>query len=460
MTLTVVNMIPRSLSRETQQDSEPSIAVNPANPQQIVATAFTPDPAGGPRAPVFVSTDGGSTWALRTIVPGGEATSDISIGFSTQGGELYAGILNFTTGNLNILRTNNPFGTAPMTTLVDRADEDQPWVTAATDGGHDHVYVSHNNFNTQPKTATVELSANARTGAAPAGFAPHVVEHRATAQQDGPSVRTAVHSSGVVYGAYLRWVKVIKQTATALDLEVDVIVVRAENFATAASPFTALRDPGDKVAGLRVAKNRVMHFTGSVGPLGQERIGSDLAIAVDPTNAQNVFLAWCDRVGGVNGTDWTLHVRHSTDRGHTWSPDVFTVKNAKNPSLAINDQGQVALLFQRLVGTGAAARWSTRLSVTTDAWATGVRPHILHTALASQPPRQFLPYLGDYVRLVAVGHEFFGVFSGSNRPDMANFPNGVTYQRNANFTTHTLLRTDNVTQVAVSIDPFFFRFTP
>ncbi len=36
-------------------------------------------------------------------------------------------------------------------------------------------------------------------------------------------------------------------------------------------------------------------------------------------------------------------------------------------------------------------------------------------------------------------------------------PNGVTYQRNANFTTNTLLDTDNTTPVAISIDPFFVR---
>ncbi len=35
----VVNMIPRALSRETNQDSEPSITVNPANPLEIVGTA-------------------------------------------------------------------------------------------------------------------------------------------------------------------------------------------------------------------------------------------------------------------------------------------------------------------------------------------------------------------------------------------------------------------------------------
>jgi hypothetical protein len=33
----------------------------------------------------------------------------------------------------------------------------------------------------------------------------------------------------------------------------------------------------------------------------------------------------------------------------------------------------------------------------------------------------------------------------------------VTYQRNANFDTHTLLALDGTTGVSVSIDPFFFK---
>ena len=45
-TFTVVNLIPRSLSGESNQDSEPNLAVNPENPLQIVASAFTPNPAG------------------------------------------------------------------------------------------------------------------------------------------------------------------------------------------------------------------------------------------------------------------------------------------------------------------------------------------------------------------------------------------------------------------------------
>src|SRR4051812_16227187 len=62
--LLLVNMIPKSLSDETNQDSETSLAVNPSDINQIVGTAFTPDPLGGSLAPIFVSEDGGTSWQL------------------------------------------------------------------------------------------------------------------------------------------------------------------------------------------------------------------------------------------------------------------------------------------------------------------------------------------------------------------------------------------------------------
>src|SRR5437773_2691607 len=78
----VVNMIPKSLSGETHQDSEPTIAVNPVNPLQIAAAAFTPDPLKGSFAPIYVSNDGGNTWTLNSIVPGNNrrtGTGDITL---------------------------------------------------------------------------------------------------------------------------------------------------------------------------------------------------------------------------------------------------------------------------------------------------------------------------------------------------------------------------------------------
>src|SRR5215467_13606506 len=157
--LRIVNMIPKSLSGEARQDSEPNIAVNPKNLKAMVGTAFTPAPMGGSHAPIYVSTDGGSTWALNTIVPGNGSvgTSDITVAFADTGSHLYAGILNGVSINLQILRTASFTSTAPMKVLVERQNEDQPWVVAASvlvkGASKDRVYVGNNNFNTSPKTA-------------------------------------------------------------------------------------------------------------------------------------------------------------------------------------------------------------------------------------------------------------------------------------------------------------------
>jgi len=80
---------------------------------------------------------------------------------------------------------------------------------------------------------------------------------------------------------------------------------------------------------------------------------------------------------------------------------------------------------------------------------------VLATVPANAPAQQFLPYLGDYDYLLSVGNEFRGVFCANNSPDFANFPQGVTYQRAADFNRKTL--NDGAgNPVPISIDPFYF----
>jgi len=453
VTIRVVNMIPASMSGETNQDSEPNLAVNPANATDMVATAFTPAPTGS-FAPIYVSTNGGNSWSLRNVVPGNGmfGTGDITVGFATTGGVLYAGILNGSTGRLNILRTANFISTTAMTLLVDRDSEDQPWVVAGSvvvgGASHDRVYVGNEDGN-QPngQTATVDLSLDAATAAAPAGFSPVQLEKRSTIFKDGPPIRIALHPDGTVYAAFQRWA-----SGTFPNLTIDIVVTRDDSWASGTNPFQALVDSGDSNVGQRAATGRFARFNAQ---MGQERLGADLSIAVDPADSGTVLVAWCDRVGGQSGTDWTVHVSRSTDHGQTWSADVRTITNAKNPSLAINSNRRVGLLYQQFTSN----RWVTQLELTSDAWATTATTAVLHTAPSSTPSPSFLPYIGDYVRLLAVGADFYGVFCGNNTPDPANFPSGVIYQRNANWTTHTLLDIDNQTPVAVSIDPFFFHYS-
>jgi hypothetical protein len=164
-----------------------------------------------------------------------------------------------------------------------------------------------------------------------------------------------------------------------------------------------------------------------------------------------VYVGWADR--GRKGDIYTLHVRRSTDRGLTWSKSDLphtTISNATNIALAVANNGSAGLLYQQLSG----GRWVTHVVQSRDAFAT-IQDTILATVPADRPVGQFLPYLGDYDYLLAVGNEFRGVFCANNTPDRANFPQGVTYQRAADFNTVTL--TDGSgNPVPISIDPFYF----
>jgi len=452
--ISVVNLIPNSLSNETNRDSEPNLAVNPANPLEMAASAFTPDPLNSGNGPIFVSTDGGATWVLNVVLPGGNRTVDVTLRFGGSSGVLYAGILRLDTTDMNLLRKAGGSGTPGlMEILVSRSNEDQPWVEAETvpSGpavGLDRVYVGHNDFNATPASATVEASLDAATAAPPAGFTADRGEVRGTLGQDGPSIRPAIHPDGIVYAAYFGW-----RVTSAGNPTGDVVVVRDDNWASGAMPFTAIKDPSDGLAGVLVATGVTFPFNNL---LGTQRVGSQLAIAVDPRDSDTVYVAWGD---GASGASYTLHLRRSSDGGVTWSGDLRTIVAATNPCLAINQLGTVAFLYQRLVNPGTGDHWQTHLERSVDGFVTLPDDAILADVPDSNGSYTGVNPIGDYACLLAVGNDFYGVFAGNNTPDLTNFPNGVTYQRNVNFATKTLLALDNVTPVAVSIDPFFFHLS-
>jgi hypothetical protein len=450
----VVNMVPKSLSSDASNDREPSLTVNPVNSKQIVATAFTPDPAGSSNAPIFVSNDGGETWTLNSIVigstPGSSiGTADITSHFSAKA--LYVSDIRVSDFKVEFLRTLNPFSPTPMVSLGQKGPPlaDQPFVEAMTvplgpDAGKDRVFVGNNDFAVWPgKTATVDRSLDAIGGGA---FTSLRIETRSTgtANQDGPSVRTATHADGTVYAAFFGW-----RARSGLTFTTDVVVVRDDSWTAGPNPFTALLDPGDSLPGLRVVTGRTIIWNLN---LAQQRTGSQMSIAVDPNNSSTVYLTWCDQQAG----GYTLHVRRSTDRGLNWSgTDLLMVESATNPGLAINKAGKIGLLYQQLVGLTPNQRWETHFRLTSD----GVTwdDVVLSTSAANQPIA--FNYIGDYACLRSVGNDFFGIFSGNNTPDLANFPQGVKYQREADFTTHILHGAGGVGTVAVSIDPFFFKIS-
>ena len=457
----LVNMVPQNRSGETNQDAEPTLAIDPNNYSQMVGSAFTWDnlnqsPMVTNTAPIYVSSDRGATWALALIVPSlvgsGFPTGDINLSFGStlsgapghDTGWLYTGILrSASTGRpMTALRAQDYLAGTVMAVLDTRTGNvDQPHVASLSDfGGLDKLYVGFNNgygcVAPNGRSATLDVSQSA-TVAAPT-FTLDVIQARNTACQDGFAEVPAAHLDGTVYAAFIGdW-----------SGSPRMVVVRDDAWAAGATPFTALTDPSDSVAGRFLTPPLALPS----GQMGQNRLGaSNVSIAVDPRNSDRVYVTYGDS-NGANSEK--IHVLRSTDRGQTWSADILSVANAMNPEIAINALGTVGVLYQSVVSN----RWEAHLTQTTDPDATVFGSGLLLANTdATTPAATYWPYIGDYASLRAAGKNFFGIFSASNYPDTANFLPGVIFQRYADWATHKLYAdAAHTTQVPISIDPYFF----
>jgi hypothetical protein len=493
----LVNMISPDQGNETRRDSEPNLAVNPANPLQMAASAFTPNPQGESNAPVYMSADGGRNWILKTVLPFNDpdtGTGDITLRFGSTSGLLYVSALTKPGYKLKVLRSR-PFSRTdpshivddPMEVLVEGSVVDQPYVQAISaiagtrvrngrvTGGtsNDRVYVAYNS-QAGTNTATIDWSHTAATASFPSGgFALKRIDVRpfpaGTNCSDGP-VRVAVHGDGTVYGAFFRYTANCGTNAVTANL----VVVRDDswgartNGGAASNAFSDLTDPSDGIAG-RIVNSSVFSIPFTTPPgdlnatprLGKQRIGSQLSIAIDPSNSGRIYIAWAE---GTTANDYTLRVFGSVDRGITWN-ERRSVARATNASLAINSSGKVGFLYQKLVSTPCIASegcWETHLERwTDDAMASPYSDLLLH----SGPDNNVVGDdkagpLGDYNHLLSVGTDFYGVFSGNNAPDTANFPQGVVYQRQASFSSDPAVRgkllAEDGASIDPSVDPFFF----
>ncbi|HET6929188.1 MAG TPA: hypothetical protein VFI45_02615 [Candidatus Acidoferrum sp.] len=451
-----MNLIPARLSLETYQDSEPFLAVQTDNPRIMVASAHTPNNVFSTgNAPIYFSNDGGDTWNLENTLPVEQITCDVTVAIPTgqnhAQGDTHAAALgcNYNlpfpdSSTLYEAETANPLSGMTMSIQSSRGKIDQPFVQARTISNEDRIYVGVNDFN-RPKTgptATLDVSFDGGVT-----FKSISLDKRKT-PYNAPPVRLATAADKTVYVAFFGdWQFQPGGTSATLDL----VVVRDDVGGNEANPFQALKDPFDNLAGRMVVRKLTIPWKPTVPTMGQERIGANLSLAVNPNNSSDVYIGWGDQAG--DGNIYTLHVRRSTDRGVTWSSSDLpntTLRNAINIAIAVADNGVVGLLYQQFTND----RWVTHLVQSQNAFTT-FRDTILATVPASEPTLVALPYLGDYDCLSSIGNEFRGVFSANNTPDLANFPSGVKYQRSADFNKR-ILTDEHGNSVPISIDPFYF----
>jgi uncharacterized repeat protein (TIGR01451 family) len=206
---------------------------------------------------------------------------------------------------------------------------------------------------------------------------------------------------------------------------------------------------------------------GSTGhPLGHQRLGSGLSIAVDPNNANTVYVAFERLVLSYGGYIPQVQVYQSTDGGLHWThvlPTFFFDVPSALPALAVAANGTLAVLYTTYDGN-----LTTHLLQAIGPALTTTSHRVLAQFPDDNPVATSPNYIGDYQDIEAVGNRFYGTFSASNEADPAHFPNGVFFQRyfKIGATVHnnatlsavgTLVSSSaGTTVVSKSIDPYFF----
>jgi hypothetical protein len=468
MSVRVVNITPVELSDEKGVAWQPSLAVNPADPDKMVIVVRKNTPPGN--VGYWYSSDRGDNWQFISQ-SGNQA--DQSVGLCASG-ELYWAIAltpaptSSTTVNLEVLQTANLLN-GPFTQIDDmpvRSEFDQPYVTAFTHKSTmapdvDKVYIGYldRDLNTNNSmVAAVDVCLDPK--APLPNFTKVVLNPRPTVPpQDGYEVHPAVHSDGTVYVAYKGYTALYDGTTDTVIT--NIVVARDDSWG--AGGFKNLTDPDGKPGRIVMPSVRIFDPT----LLGNQRMNNDLSIAVDPNNSDKLYIVWGDNAG----PNYTLHVRRSVDssgnyggRGNDWSgpKDLLSVDNAVLACLAINSEGTVGFMYQKLVGSNKNKKWETHFQRTLDN--TGANWDDIILARTNVPTG----LAADYSRLIAVDRDFYGVFPAWNIPDPANFPatpptalnpSGARFVRNTTKAAPWELRGYGPTinsKIDPSVDPFFF----
>ncbi|GAA1972700.1 hypothetical protein GCM10009738_57550 [Kitasatospora viridis] len=400
---------------------EASVAVNPANPQQIAITRFT-FPWNND-ADLVYSTDGGVTWTDEATIPpppgvantaGGPNDQTIDFG---RDGTLYG---TFLTGGNQIVtgsttdptkaaswKWNNPTPTTTQLTSASGTNADQPWLVVNRDPGtasKDDVYVGYQDFRTNVPHDHVAVS--------PGSASPVDIT------RDHPA-GTGALSGGVINGG-LR-VAADRRNGTVYALyqqggggtQPENVTLMLNRSTDAGASWTL----GGSTDGIAVSTDDTRQGNGgySFGNVNFLQGGID-HLAVDPTNG-DVYVAYGADASGNN----RIRIRRLTDNGAGGmnvgaAVNVSASTDTALPSVAVLDDGTIGVLYLSNDGTNASGfpEFSAHLARSTDHGATftdTVLQSFTTTAGNAQHPS--LRLFGDYEQLKALGNTFYGAFIGN-----------------------------------------------
>ena len=414
-----------SVSASSAGGSEPSIAVNPTNPDEIAITRFTFP--WNSNADFLYSTDGGITWTNEATIPappGVNGTSggpfDQTIDFGRDG-TLYGTFLtcvpngsggcsstSVVTGS-----TADPTqatswmwnGNPAQLTSGSRTNVDQPWLLVnrnPTTQSQDDVYVAYDDFGGNPD-ARVAVS----RGATPVNITVDNIAGTESPLATNPGLRLAADPrNGTMYALYET--STDGTSGTTQPKSVSYMLNRS----TDGGATWTLNGSSNGLTVDTVNSDQAPGFKfGTVNAL----LGGVDHVAVDPSNG-DVYVVYGQDVSGGN----QIEIRRLTDNGSgglnvAAAHDVSTSTDAALPSVAVLSNGTVGVLYMTYDGMSSGLpTFSAHLARSTDQGATFsdvVLQSFSSPASNNGNARQRV--LGDYIQMKAVGDTFYGVFSGN-----------------------------------------------
>ncbi|MER7757761.1 Ig-like domain repeat protein [Kitasatospora sp. NPDC097643] len=402
---------------------EASIAINPANPQQIAITRFTFP--WNSNADFVYSSDGGVTWADEATIPAPPGVANTAGGPNDQtidygrNGTLYA---TFLTGGNQIVTGsttdptqtsswswNNPTPTTTQITSAANTNADQPWLIVnqdTTTPTQDNVYVGYQDFRNSVPHDRVAVSLN---NASPVNITRDNAAGTGTLSGgviNGGLRLAADHRNGTMYALYQQGGGTTQPQNVTLRLNRSTDAGQTWNLGgtsntngiAVTTDNTRQGNSGYKFGGVNSLQGGIDH------------------LAVDPTNG-DVYVAYGADVSGNN----QIRIRRLTDNGSGGmnvggAVNVSTSTNAALPSVAVLNDGTIGVLYLTNDGNNASGfpEFTAHLARSTDHGATfsdtALQSYTTAVGDSTQPTQRLF---GDYQQLKAVGNTFYGAFIGN-----------------------------------------------
>jgi hypothetical protein len=384
-------------------DSEPSIAVNPTNPLQIVIVAFSENWGTGVSAPIWWSTNGGLTWTKLFIIPepsaGLAGPNDQKVAFD-RAGNLHIAELGVGGGAQDFIFRQTGSITSALVAGATYGD-DQPHldIDRTTGACGNQLYSPWLNTGVSQWRSTVSNSANRGVTMADVGVGNNAAFPNRTS-------RIALAPNGRAFLIYKT-----REGGAGVNFEnVHFRVARSDDCGVT---WAGLGAGGVSVHG---ASAVVTFFTNQFGNPAKGKVArarsSDAWIAVDPSDG-DIYAAYVNRDGTGFGQ---IFLARSTDNGATWTNTRVSdgTHHSAYPEVAVAANGTVGVLYVDYDDAGPATLFRHRFARSFNNGATWT-DQILQTMDPTPLANARNGFLwGDYEGLTAVGNTFYGVFTGAS----------------------------------------------